>query len=124
MVGKWHLGMNLPTTDGEDPRGEVDKQKKTVDTNIDWNGTITGGPYDVGFEYFSGINGSLDMPPYVWIENNRFTEAGTKPNDMCRPGPQGESFDFNDILAKITRKSVAYIQDQGKSEKPSFSIWR
>jgi len=120
MVGKWHIGMNLPTTDGEPPRGTADRKKGTVDTNIDWNGTITGGPYDVGFEYYYGINGSLDMPPYVWIENNRFTEPGTKPNDMCRTGPQGESFEFSDVLAKITRESVAWIQQQAKSEKPFF----
>lgn len=120
MVGKWHIGMNLPTTDGKPPRGTADRKKGTVDTNIDWNGTITGGPYDLGFEYYYGINGSLDMPPYVWIENNRFTEPGSKPNDMCRPGPQGESFVFTDVLPKITRKSVAWIQQQAKSKKPFF----
>jgi len=124
MVGKWHIGMNLPTLDGEPPRGEVHKENKkdkgVLDTNIDWNGTITGGPYDVGFEYYYGINGSLDMPPYVWIENNRFTEPGSKVNDMCRPGPQGESFVFTDVLPKITRKSVAWIQQQAKSKKPFF----
>jgi arylsulfatase A-like enzyme len=120
MVGKWHIGMNLPTTDGKPARGKADKKKGTVSTNIDWNGTITEGPYDVGFDYYYGISASLDMPPYVWIENNRFTEPGTKPNDMCRPGPQGESFVFSDVLPKMTRKSVAWIQQQAKSEKPFF----
>jgi len=120
MVGKWHLGMGLPTTDGEEPRSTVDKKKGTVESNFDWGGKITDGPCDVGFDYYYGTTASLDMAPYVWIENDRFTEPGTKVNDMCRPGPQGESFVFSEVLPTITKKSVAWIQKQAKTEKPFF----
>ncbi len=120
MVGKWHLGMGLPTTDGEEPRCTVDKKKGTVKSNFDWDGKITDGPCDVGFDYYYGTTASLDMPPYVWIENNRFTEPGTKVNDMCRPGPQGASFEFDQVLPTITKKSVSWIQQQAKSDKPFF----
>jgi arylsulfatase A-like enzyme len=120
MVGKWHLGMGLPTIDGKEPRCQVDKKKGTVKSNFVWDGKITDGPCDVGFDYFWGTTASLDMPPYVWIENDRFTEPGTRPNDMCRPGPQGESFKFSEVLPTITRKSVAWIQMQAKTEKPFF----
>ena len=119
-VGKWHLGMGLPTTDGKEPSSTVDKKAKTVVSNFDWKGKITNGPCDVGFDYFYGTTASLDMPPYVWIENDRFTEPGTKVNDMCRPGPQGESFVFSEVLPTITKKSVAWIQKQAKTEKPFF----
>jgi arylsulfatase A-like enzyme len=119
-IGKWHLGMGLPTTDGEEPRCTVDKKKGTVESNFDWTEKITDGPCDVGFDYYFGTTASLDMPPYVWIENDRFTEAGTRPNDMCRPGPQGESFVFSEVLPTITRKSVAWIQKQAKTGNPFF----
>jgi len=120
MFGKWHLGMGLPTTDGEEPRSTVDKKKGTVESNFAWDGKITDGPCDVGFDYYYGTTASLDMAPYVWIENDRFTEPGTKVNDMCRPGPQGESFVFSEVLPTITKKSVAWIQKQARTEKPFF----
>lgn len=120
IVGKWHLGMGLPTTDGEEPRSTVDKEKGTVESNFDWDAKITNGPCDVGFDYFYGTTASLDMPPYVWIENDRFTEPGTRPNEMCRPGPQGAQFKFPEVLPTITRKSVAWIQEQAKTEEPFF----
>ena len=118
MVGKWHLGMGFPTTDGEPPRSDVDKKKGAVTSNFDWDGKITDGPCDVGFDYYWGIGASLDMAPYVWIENDRFVEPGTKPNDMCRPGPQSPSFLFTDVLPTITEKSVAWINKQAKTGKP------
>ena len=46
------------------------------------------------------------------------TEPGTKPNDMCRPGPQSPSFLFTDVLPTITEKSVAWINKQAKTGKP------
>jgi arylsulfatase A-like enzyme len=65
-VGKWHVGLGWQTGEGvshivhdwEDD-GEVDFTKR-----------IVGGPVDVGFDYFFGIAGSLDMPPYCFIEND------------------------------------------------------
>ena len=120
MVGKWHLGMGFPTTDGGPPRSDVNKKKSTVTSNFDWDGKITDGPCDVGFDYFWGISASLDMAPYVWIENDRFVEPGTKPNDMCRPGPQSPSFVFTDVLPTITEKSVAWIKQQTQSDAPFF----
>ena len=59
MIGKWHLGMNF-TKNGEAPQ------------HVDWKGTIEGGPSDLGFDYYFGISASLDMPPYIYIENDRF----------------------------------------------------
>ena len=37
-IGKWHLGMGLPTTDGKEPSSTVDKKAKTVVSNFDWEG--------------------------------------------------------------------------------------
>ena len=120
MVGKWHLN-NLPTTDGKPPYGNVDKKAGTVDTNIDWNGTITGGPYDVGFDYsWSMCIPSPETPPYVWIENNRFTEPGSIPNAKGRPGPQGATFKADQVLPINAKKSVEYIEKHAKSGKPFF----
>ena len=50
-IGKWHLGMDMPTTNMNIPHSR----------NIDWKGTIKNGPTEKGFDYFFGISASLDM---------------------------------------------------------------
>ena len=52
-IGKWHLGMG----------GERGKQ--------DWNGFITPGPSDIGFDYSCLMAATADRVPCVWIENQR-----------------------------------------------------
>ena len=50
-IGKWHLGLG-------DKRGEQD-----------WNGTITPGLTDIGFDYSCIMAATADRVPCVWIEN-------------------------------------------------------
>lgn len=110
MIGKWHIGMNFP-------RGQGMK-------NIDWkNGTIKGGPYDLGFDYFFGISGSLDMDPYIFIENNKFVGEATvlKEPHPKRKGPAHVDFEVIDVLDKLAEKSVEYIHAQG-GERPFFAF--
>jgi arylsulfatase A len=51
-VGKWHLGLG-------------DREK------TDYNKPLRPGPVDHGFDYYFGIPASLDMDPYVYIEDDR-----------------------------------------------------
>ena len=64
-VGKWHVGLEFQSRDGEraDPDNWEDEGK------WDYSKPILGGPRQLGFDYFFGIAGSLDMPPYCFIEN-------------------------------------------------------
>lgn len=52
-IGKWHLGMG-------DKRGEQD-----------WNGEVTPGPKDIGFDYSCLMAATADRVPCVWIENGK-----------------------------------------------------
>lgn len=53
LVGKWHLGLGLPT----EP--------------LDWNGDITPGPRELGFDYSFHMAATGDRVPTVYIENGR-----------------------------------------------------
>jgi arylsulfatase A-like enzyme len=53
LSGKWHLGLGLPT----EP--------------LDWNGRITPGPKEVGFDYSFHMAATADRVPSVYIENGR-----------------------------------------------------
>lgn len=128
MIGKWHLGLGLPTIDGKkaaaskDLRGKLNKDAYPPEeiSNIDWQGTITGGPVDLGFDSWYGISASLDFPPYVWIRDRNFIASGTHVKAFHRLGPASEDFEAIDVLDKLLDESVKYISEYD-SEKPFFA---
>ena len=92
-LGKWHLGL------------QFDKQNFTQ--------PISDGPLQHGFDYFFGIAASLDMPPFVYIENNHFTEVPNVTKTIVRSGPAAPDFEAVDVLPKLTSKAVDYIGKRG-----------
>ncbi|WP_411827512.1 sulfatase family protein [Luteolibacter sp. AS25] len=127
MIGKWHLGLDIPTTDGKkaEPAGKLrQKMKKGAFdpselSNIDWKGTIQGGPVDLGFDSWFGITASLDYPPYVWIRDRNWVGEGTHAKAFARPGPASEDFEAVEVLDKLAAESVDYISGY-ENEKPFF----
>lgn len=133
-VGKWHLGMDWELKPGKgvtrlgiEPREQV--------FNVHYDRPITNGPNAVGFDYFFGISASLDMVPYVYIENDRVTESPTEDRDFLmmegreeggrtRKGPTAPSFDADDVLPTIVAKSTQFIESHQKKAdqdaKPFF----
>lgn len=100
MIGKWHLGMAIDKKKPEAPVGES--------------------PTTRGFDYYFGISASLDMPPYAYIENDRFAEAPTAEKKWIRPGPAAPGFEAADVLPTLARKAAEYIAAQSKETKPFF----
>ncbi|MHC4215777.1 MAG: sulfatase family protein [Planctomycetota bacterium] len=117
-VGKWHLGLGWTTTDGQKPNRE----------NVDYNKPITGGPTALGFDYFFGIPASLDMDPYVYIENDRCVEPATETIEknpwpgFYRGGPVAPGFDHRQVLPTLTEKAVQFIERHNSQSptKPFF----
>jgi arylsulfatase A-like enzyme len=114
--GKWHLGFTWQTKDG---KSLINTTSETEWARVDYTKRIADGPVDCGFDYYFGIAASLDMVPYVFIENDRVTEIPTaiKQNDPPRPGPAGEKFEPVDVLPTLTQKAIEYINDHGESGK-------
>ena len=128
-VGKWHLGMEWPLLPGAPKFG--DGIEKGLEAGVvDFTQPIRRGPNAVGFDYYFGIPASLDMPPYVFVENERVTEAPTARIDdsaMRRHGGKGfwragaiaPGFRHRDVLPKIADKALAWLGKQSK-DKPFF----
>lgn len=117
-IGKWHLGM-----DWEKPGGEPENAPRNYGVEeVDYTAPIKNGPNRAGFDYFFGISASLDMPPYLYIENDRATEVPTTTKKWLRAGPAAESFEAEDVLPDITAKAVDYIRERGHdpARKPFF----
>ena len=131
MIGKWHLGLGIATTDGKAAKPaerkvlqKMRKKKNAHDpaklSNIDWQGTIKGGPVDLGFDSWFGISASLDFPPYVWIRDRNFVGVGNHAKAFSRLGPASEDFEAIDVLDALAAESVKYIADY-EGEAPFFA---
>ncbi len=109
-IGKWHLGLEWATTDGKIPDPE----------NLDYSKPIAQGPCTRGFDYYFGIPASLDMIPYVYIENDRVVEPATvrieegKGTSFHRGGLSAPSLKFDEVLSTLTRKAVETIDRHAK----------
>lgn len=132
-VGKWHLGLGWKAKDPDKPIGNYDWEKLYEEgggSNVDFTKKVEG-PNDLGFDYSFIIPASLDMTPYLYLENGRAVEL---PTDFTpgknqnidgrgvfwRAGEVSPGFDFYTVLQTITEKSVAFVKDQEKSKAPFF----
>ncbi|MEN8193378.1 MAG: sulfatase-like hydrolase/transferase [Bacteroidota bacterium] len=119
-VGKWHLGWDWGLKDNINPE-ELETVKYE---DIDFSKSISNGPTSVGFDYFFGIPASLDMVPYVYVENDKVVEVpsaiieGRKNYEFYRGGYSAPSFKHEDVLPTLTEKVKDYI-NQHKSSKNS-----
>ena len=128
-IGKWHLGMDMQTRVGgviQDAHAIVDTRAYKAD--IDWSAPILNGPTSVGFDHFYGISASLDMYPYIWIEDDRFVGECSTTQDLLfitrdyRPerysdntGPAHEDFVAEEVMPTITQKTEDWISQQDKT---------
>ncbi|MCP4313345.1 MAG: arylsulfatase [Bacteroidetes bacterium] len=112
-IGKWHLGWDWANVDaGTD--------------SIDYSKNVGNGPSTLGFGYFYGFCGSLDMAPYVWIENDKPTMVPVKETENTgkqswwRKGLTSDDFDHEQVLPHITDKTIGYINENANKEEPFF----
>lgn len=119
-IGKWHLGMDLPVK-----AANADTQRWDGDPGIDFAGTISDSPNHHGFDYYFGVSASLDMAPYVYIQNDRFTQipvaqqAAVPFPHFVRKGPRAEDFVIDQVLDRITNEAVEFIEKTA-GKKPFF----
>jgi len=105
--GKWHLGLKLTTTDGGPAKGDG--------SNVDFAKPFADGPTSLGFDTYYGISASLDMPPYVYLDDDKYAAVPTTTRTYIRKGLASEGFEAVDVLPTITTKAVEYIQSRAKA---------
>ncbi len=124
FIGKWHLGWDWALTEGDSVNGTG--WNPTDYKNIDFSKPVTNGPKELGFDYSYGHAGSLDMAPYVYIENGIPTSVPTKVTidegkyTWWREGPTGDDFQHDDVAPNFFRKSFDFIQEKAASENPFY----
>jgi len=124
FIGKWHLGWDWALTEGDSVHGTG--WKSTDYKNIDFSSPVTNGPKELGFDYSFGHSGSLDMAPYVYVENGVPTSVPTKSTidegkyTWWREGPTADDFQHDDVTPNFFRKSFAIIEDMVQTENPFY----
>ena len=123
MIGKWHLGWDF-TFKGQSPGGSLGFNPKT--NEIDYSKPVKNGPDANGFDYYYGHCGSLDMAPYVYVENGKVTAAPNRITEnkdykgFWRKGPTGSDFDHIDVLPNFFKRACNYIDERAKTGQPFF----
>lgn len=117
-IGKWHLGVDWPTTDGHPA------SLKNNGKNVDYEKPIRNGPVNRGFDYYFGQE-VPSFPPHGFIENDRVL---IRPTEWLQPGVAGipgamtPGWRYEDLMSTLTDKCVQYINDRTKNDaaKPFF----
>jgi len=113
-IGKWHLGLGW---------------QKDKSDQVDFSKPLRTGPNSAGFDYSYIISASLDIPPYVYIENQRITAKKienikeNKGAGFWREGPIGTGQKHADVLDNFTDKAISYIKDQAKKPAKPFFLY-
>ena len=133
VIGKWHLGVDwalLPGNEALLNQKDFGIKTELNPDIIDFTQPATAGPQTAGFDYSYILPASLDMPPYLYLENQKVEEqptAYTPGNKMekgysgpfWREGKMSPSFDFHQVLPRFIQKANQFISNQ-KNNKPFF----
>ncbi len=128
--GKWHLGWDWEFKNP--PSGKVMQWGRMRDVylpeDIDWSKPVAGGPLARGFDHYFG-DGTINFPPYAWVENDRFVEAPSAEMDIndvgfdtkegsweFRPGPKVDGWNPYDVLPTLATRTVDWITNRRKEE--------
>ncbi len=129
-IGKWHLGLNWAMNDGSKEYDYFSHFKDRVDfSQIDYSKPLKFGPRNLGFDYSFVIPASLNMPPFVYLENDKATQIPTKTSEHKRQeypysswikGDILDDFVHDQVLPTFVNKTISYIKDNANSEVPFF----
>jgi arylsulfatase A-like enzyme len=117
-IGKWHLGMDWALQPGAPPFDDT-IEKGLAGWNADYFTGFRNGPQSIGFDYFFGLGGSLDMVPYTFLlqdgvaaypnTDKAFPMMLGRAGKETRRGPAGPDFEARQVLPELTRRAVEFI---------------
>jgi arylsulfatase A-like enzyme len=129
-IGKWHLGLNWALKDDSQELGNYSGIKDRYDFDqMDYGSPLRKGANDLGFDYSYLLPASLNMPPFVYVENNKVVKEPTAISVRTRKenpyaywikGDISEDFKHEQVLPTFVDKSISYIKENAGGDKPFF----
>lgn len=133
--GKWHLGMNWQTTNEYKIQNDSNKWDNNPiftgnEKYIDFSKPVSGGPVELGFDYFFGSLGcTTSDPPYCFIENNHVPVIPSEKSPSKYyglpgfvPGAWSKGFPLEEVDVEFTTKAISYMENriETKPRDPFF----
>lgn len=149
-IGKWHLGLDWQTKDGSE---HAILDEVTGYSNVDYQRPVSGGPNDFGFDYSFIHPASLDIPPYVFLRNQKVIDQDVilttdiyparkedteyawdkkHTNEQAvywekgvwwRQGEMSRSFRIETCHAEIVKEGVAFIERASETPETPFFLY-
>ena len=128
-IGKWHLGLGYTCKPGQviDFRAPLPWPDATREDEekIDFTAPLTGGPTELGFDYFFGTSGcSTAQPPYGFIENRHFIDPPREYVERAprtgRKGMSSPGWEHRDVDPVFADKAVEFIESRASDPEPFF----
>lgn len=149
-IGKWHLGLGWVLPEGVDPAptqiggmrpggpgGPGPKGSMMQKVDVRYDQVLTDGPHTRGFDYSWVTPGSLDIAPYVFIENGKVTKAPDRQSghsdfslagqrtleDRLAKWPVGETgadYETMAVVPDSAARVLAVLEDFCSGEAPFF----
>lgn len=124
FIGKWHLGMDWALK--VDSIEQVGEGYAADFRLVDFSKPIQNGPTSLGFNYSYALPASLDMAPYVYVENDQVTQVPNRETidegeySWWRKGPTSPDFIHEEVTPNFFDRTIEYIQSQSGQDKPFF----
>lgn len=123
-IGKWHLGLTWYDKNGKPlPLAQADDMEADG-FSIDYQRGFDHGPTSVGFQSFFGISGSLDMPPYAFLENENLVELPDREKEhyfhQQRRGMQAPNFKDDTVDLTFADRACEFLIDCADKDEPFF----
>jgi arylsulfatase A len=132
VVGKWHLGLGVAADQDLSEASDNSADEATTSTAAtteamtDWSRPLIPGPLEHGFDEFFGIPASLDMPPYLYVRNQRPVQMATETigasqrarsggGGFWRAGPIAPDFHHAEVLPRVTAEATEFLQRRAQA---------
>ena len=124
-VGKWHLGLGWQWNDTA-PNNINNFGIAGKPESVDYSKPLTDTPVSHGFDWSYIIPASLDMSPYVYIQNKKVTKPidkvveGSPFPKFYRKGELGKDFSIIECLDHLSQQAANYIRKNSSDAQPYF----
>jgi arylsulfatase A-like enzyme len=144
-VGKWHLGLDWETREQGNAFGLNEEVLAREKVNreplyLDYGKPVQNGPNQFGFDYCYITPGSLDIAPYVYVENDKITQRPTEITGTSEfwptkntgtgkeipymshwpKGPAAPDYDHRMVVPESAEKVLLLIDEYAEKDDPFF----
>ncbi|XOV93465.1 MAG: arylsulfatase [Bacteroidota bacterium] len=121
--GKWHLGAQFPTLDGEEPVGYNVHYHPENGANIDLSKPVFDGPIDHGFDHWVGFSCASEC----WVLTDKMV-TGTIDHDFytTEKTPNQDHiqhFGLDEYLPYVTGETLKFLENHVNNEVKPFFLY-